>query len=262
MYMLQRIKALIIRHLIPTFRDPIRICDMLYWPFVDIVLIGFIGVWAQEGVAQSTTFTASLVASVAFWYLMQRAALEISRNFLVEIWEHNLTNILASPFSLSEIFTAFMAIGFIQAIITFIYSLLIIYFIFGQNLFIAVPQLLPTIPLFITSGYIIGLFTSSLIFYFGKTADALAWTMPFLFAILSGVYYPLRFFPVWIQKISYCLPATYLFDAVRSVIIENKLPFNNILISLILCIIYLFLTFSLLSVAYKYAKKRGLGALN
>lgn len=257
-----RISALLYRHLVPTFRDPMRISDMIYWPLVDMVLMGFLALWAQEGRAHSNDFILSLLTCVICWYLIQRSALEISRNLLIEIWENNLGNLLASPLSFFELCASLMTVGFIQALITFFYSMFIVWFIFSQNIFSIFIWLLPFVPLFIVSGWIIGFLTSSIIFYFGKTADTLAWALPWFFAIMSGVYYPLKLFPVWLQKISYLFPASYLFEGIRYMILEKSFPTANLIISFFLSLLYLFLAFLLLWWSFNAAKKRGLSTLS
>src|SRR3990172_4473575 len=94
---MRRIYAIMLRHIIPSFRDPIRITDAIYWPLVDITVFGFMATWSQENVTSGSSFVLGLLTCIICWYLVQRSALEIARNVLCEIWENNLTHLFATP---------------------------------------------------------------------------------------------------------------------------------------------------------------------
>lgn len=256
-----RIWAIITRHLIPMFRDPIRITDMAYYPLVDIILFGFLAVWAHEGTVKPDNFIFAFLNCVACWYLIYRSALEISRNLLIEIWDGHLVNLLAGPLSITELMISLMIIGFLQAFITFIYSGFVIWLIFGKNIFATIPLIFPYLPLFIVFGWIVGILTAALILYFGKNFEFVTWAFPWFFALLSGAYYSLELFPMWIQKVAALIPASYLFTGVRETINSGKIVPNNLLMGIILSIIYFFLVFKLLLWMFNKSKENGLNNL-
>ena len=257
---IQRIYAIILRHSIPTFRDAMRIADAFYWPLIDITMFGFIAIWTQEKML-SSSFMIGLLTCIACWYLVQRSGLEIGRNLLIEIWDGNLTNLFATPLSLSELMAALMSLGFIQAIVTFVYSLTIIWIFYAQNVFLIIPSLLPFIILFICSGWIIGFIVASIIFLFGRTIDTFAWAVLWFFAIICGAFNPVKFYPLWLQQISYLLPLTYLFEGVREMILYNNSPTPYLRTASVLTIIYFVLTYGLLTWAFSKSRKKGLAQL-
>jgi ABC-2 type transport system permease protein len=261
MIRLSRISALVSRHLIPTFRDPMRITDMLYYPLIDIIQLGFLVIWANEGGAKSHAFIYAFLTCVACWYLVYRSALEISRNLLVEIWEHHLINLLAGPLSLLEFMLSLMCIGLVQALITLFYSSCAILFIFSENIFTAYPLILPYIPLFIIFGWTVGLVTASLIFYFGKSVEFIAWAFPWFFALISGAYYPLSLLPMWAQKMAALFPVSHLFEGVRTTLKNGQLA-PTLPLAIFLTVSYFLAAFALLVWMFNKRKEKGFNHLS
>jgi len=256
-----RILGIISRHLIPTVRDPIRLADSLYYPFVDLILFGFLAVWAREGaISQSDNFMLIFLTCLACWYLVYRSALEISRNLLIEIWDNHLINLLAGPLSIAEFMISLMIVGLIQAVVTFVYSLLLIYFIFSQNIFYAAWLILFYLPLFLIFGWSIGLFTAALIFYFGKSMEFVTWAIPWAFALISGAYYSLNLFPKWIQKIALLFPGNYLFEGIRETLVMGPSSYN-LLMGIGVSIFYFCLAFKFLTWMFNKSKEKGLNNL-
>lgn len=262
MIKLSRITAIISRHLIPTFRDPIRIADSLYYPLVDMILFGFLAIWAREdSIPKSDNFMLLFLTCLVCWYLVYRSALEISRNLLVEIWEHHLTNLFAGPLSLLEFSISLMTFGLMQATITYIYSCFLVYLIFGQNIFYISMFILPYLPLFIVFGWTIGLFTAALIFYFGKNVEFVAWAIPWAFALISGAYYSLSLFPNWFQKIAYLFPGSHIFEGIREVI-TSGMNYYHLAVAAVISIFYFFLAFKFLNFMFNKSKENGLNNLD
>lgn len=262
MISVSRISAVISRHIIPTFRDPIRITDMLYYPLVDLILFGFLAIWAHtSSTTQPDNFISIFLTCVACWYLVYRSALEISRNLLIEIWDNHLVNLLAGPLSILELMIALMTIGLVQALITFVYSSFVIWLIFGVNIFVIYPVILPYMPFFVIFGWTIGLITAAFIFYFGKSVEFVVWAFPWFFALLSGAYYSLDLFPPWAQKIAALFPAGYLFSGVRAVLASHA-HVHKLLIGSFLALFYLALAFLFLLYMFNKSKEQGLSNLD
>lgn len=254
--------AIIKRHLIPTFRDPIRITDMAYYPFIDLMTFGFFGIWSHG--SQADIFIFSILTSISCWYLVYRPALEISRNLLIEIWDLSLVNLLASPITIKELTISLMTIGFIQATITFIYTSFLILLIFAKNIFILYPIIIYYFPLFIICGWTIGILTLALIFYFGKSVEFITWALPWLFALFSGAFYSIDLLPNWAQKIAGLFPLKYLFSEMRKAISQKDFNIysNDFVIAILLTIFYFILISLFLKYMVNKAKNKGLNNLS
>jgi ABC-2 type transport system permease protein len=52
-------------------------------------------------------------------------------------------------------------------------------------------------------------------------AESLAWTIMFLFLPLTCVYYPVAILPDFLQYVAWALPPTYVFEGMRSLLIDH-----------------------------------------
>ena len=70
-----RINALILRHLLLTFRVFHRMIDIMYWPLLNIILWGCNSLWHQK--TESPVITFMLLTALLFWQILFRANMEI-----------------------------------------------------------------------------------------------------------------------------------------------------------------------------------------
>ena len=106
-----------------------------------------------------------------------------------------------------------------------------------------------------------GFLGAAFIMYYGNKVQTLAWTMGFMFAPFSAVYYPLSSLPSWIQNISKFLPTTYVFEGMRGIINNQSLPLDMLLKSLGLNILYLTLSIAFFVFMFEKSRAKGLARL-
>jgi len=256
-----RISAIFQRHFIPLFRDPARLLDMFYWPIIDLTLFGFMATWAQAGMKDGDQFQMAVLTCISCWYVVYRTVLEIAKSLLIEMWDNHLANLFASPISFFDLIMSWIAQGFCQSMFCFFYSLSIILFFYHKNLFLLVPLLAPFLLLFLVFGWIVGLIIVSILLTFGRSAEMITWTLPWLFATISGAFYPVTLMPEAVQKIAYLLPSTYLFEGVRLVVTHKVIDGRLLFTALFFCIVYLCLVYKLVQIAFAKSKIQGLSRL-
>jgi ABC-2 type transport system permease protein len=71
------------------------------------------------------------------------------------------------------------------------------------------------------TSWAIGIFVSGLILRNGMGAENFAWSIMFLFMPLTCVYYPVTTLPTWLQPVAWILPPTYVFEGMRSLLIDR-----------------------------------------
>src|ERR1700691_5311102 len=76
------------------------------------------------------------------------------------------------------------------------------------------------INLMLTS-WAVGIFVSGLVIRNGLGAENFAWSIMFVFMPLACVYYPVTTLPVWLQPAAWVLPPTYVFEGMRSLLIQH-----------------------------------------
>jgi ABC-2 type transport system permease protein len=255
-----RVKAIILRHLILTFRDFHRFIDLIYWPLLEIIIWGFTARWFQSSQNQSEV-SLILLTALVFWQVILRAQFEISLSFLDELWSHNLVNLFSTPITLSEWITAVTLVGIVKCLFTFIFGALVIWLFYSLIIVLPFFTLLIYIFLLIGSGLAIGFLTTAAIAYWGQKIQTLAWVMGWFFAPFSGVFYPISVLPFWAQYMAAVLPMSYLFEGMRETVITGTINKHLLLYCFTLNIIYLVIALFLFKIAFEKSKSYGLARL-
>ena len=100
------------------------------------------------------------------------------------------------------------------------------------------------------------LVTSGLLRY-GPAFENVAWSSLFLLAPLGCVYYPLSILPDWLQILAKGLPLVYIFEEVRSILLNNVVNYSNIVSALILNLIYFISAVGIFYLAFAGARNKG-----
>ncbi len=106
-----RIHALLMRHMYLYQRSLARLLEIVYWPFVDLVVWGFITIYlAKEGKTLHGA-VAFFLGALILWDVLFRAQQGIALSFLEEMWARNLMNLFASPLTVGEYLAATMVLS-------------------------------------------------------------------------------------------------------------------------------------------------------
>jgi len=74
---------------------------------------------------------------------------------------------------------------------------------------------------------------------------------------LGCIYYPISILPDWLQLLAKTLPLVYIFEEVRSILMDNVVNYKNILTALALNLIYFVSAVVIFYSAFKEARKKG-----
>ncbi|MDP3940797.1 MAG: ABC transporter permease, partial [bacterium] len=74
----------------------------------------------------------------------------------------------------------------------------------------------------------------------------------------SAIYYPLSILPEWAQMIAALIPVSYIFEGSRQIITTGHIDMSKLIISFILNILYIVLSFVFLERSFKKVLKKGL----
>ncbi len=225
---LYRVTALIIRHLYLYRRSLPRIMEIFYWPFLDLVIWGFITLYLAQYQSQVPGFVTFFLGALILWDMLFRAQQGITITFLEELWARNLMNLFASPLKPSEFLAATMAMSVLKVTIVSIVMGVCALAFYSYNVLMIGLWLIPFVFNLVVTGWIIGVFTTSLIMRFGQEAEVLAWSMVFLFQPISCVFYPMEVLPTWLKGIAWVNPAAHIFEGMRAVLNTGGTPFSNL----------------------------------
>lgn len=219
-----RIGGLLSRHLYLYQRSVARLLEIFYWPFLDLVVWGFITIYlAKQGNELHGAVTFFLGALI-LWDVLFRAQQGIALSFLEEMWARNLMNLFASPLTVGEYLVATMVMSILK--VTAVGSLMMLFalFVYSYDIFLIGFALVPFIFNLLLSGWIIGVLTTSIIMRFGQQAEVLAWGMVFLFQPISCVFYPMEVLPELLQHIAWIIPPSHVFEGMRQVLLNDEFP--------------------------------------
>jgi ABC-2 type transport system permease protein len=177
--------------------------------------------------------------------------------FLEEIWSRNFTNLFVSPLKVSEIITALTLTALLRTLIGIVPAILVASPFFGVSLFDLGPPLFLLLLSLYFFGITLGLLVTSGLLRYGPAFENIAWSSLFLLAPLGCVYYPLSILPEWLQVLTKILPLVYIFEEVRSILLNNVVNYSNIVIALELNLIYFVGAVIIFYLAFYGARKKG-----
>lgn len=225
---LHRVGALILRHLYLYRRSLPRIMEIFYWPFLDLVIWGFITLYLARYQSEVPGFVTFFLGALILWDVLFRSQQGITITFLEELWARNLMNLFASPLKPSEFLAATMAMSVMKVTVVSIVLGGCALVFYSYNVLIIGLWLIPFVLNLVVSGWIIGVFTTSLIMRFGQEAEVLAWSMVFLFQPISCVFYPMDVLPQWLKAIAWANPAAHIFEGMRAVLTSGEAPLSSL----------------------------------
>jgi ABC-2 type transport system permease protein len=253
-----RISALLSRHLYLYKRSFPRVMEIIYWPFVDLVIWGFITVYLEQFKGGLPSFVTFFLGALILWDVLFRAQQGITISFLEEIWSRNLMNLFASPLKPGEFLLATMLLSIAKVLAVSCVTVAAALLFYNFNVFILGISLVPFVVNLIIMGWCIGILTTGLIMRFGQEVEVLAWGLVFLFQPISCVFYPLRVLPDWLQAIAWMNPAAHVFEGMRQVITRPGFPASELAWAFVLNTLYLVLLVAWFHMMFASCKEKGL----
>ncbi len=254
---LGKIYALSLRHIYLIKGSFPRIVDLIYWPTIQIFLWGFI---SKFFTLNSTYYnnTVGIILSAAILYdFLFRSSISYNMMFLEEIWSRNFTNLFIAPIKISEIIAALTFTAIFRTLIGLVPAALLAIPLFGVSIFkIGIPLIFLLLSLYVF-GVTLGLLVTSGLIRFGPSFENIAWASLFFLAPLGCIYYPVEILPEWLQYIAKLLPLVYLFEEMRSILIENTINYYAVFKACIISSLYFVLGVIVFYCSYDGAKERG-----
>jgi ABC-2 type transport system permease protein len=128
---------------------------------------------------------------------------------------------------------------------------------YDYNVLVIGLWLLPFVLSLVVTGWVIGVFTTSLIMRFGQEAEILAWSMVFLFQPISCVFYPMEILPAWLQGVAWMNPAAHIFEGMRAVLTGAGAPWTHLAWAGALNVLLLVAMVLLFYRTFEYCKEHG-----
>ena len=243
----RRIGALVKRYVYLLRSSGVRLVELIYWPFLQMLTWGFLQKYLAATTSPLAQGAGVLIGSVLLWDILFRSKIGFSTTFIEEMWSRNLGNLLTSPLRAYELVAALSLWSVIRLGVSMVPVAIAAYFIFGFNLLGLGLPLVAFFAVLVLTSWSLGLISAGVILRYGLGAEELAWSLAFLLLPLCCVYYPVSVLPGWLQVVALALPPTHVFEGMRSILLRNTFDPKELWWALSLNAVYLFagyLTFS------------------
>lgn len=257
---LYRVWAVMVRHLYNFRHSWDKISDSFYWPAMDIFLWGLTSQYLlTEGNLPNIALL--LLSGLVYWQIVWRSQHEITTNLLEEMWSRNMVNFFASPLTLGEWIVGVVFLGIAKMVVSVGFASLLVVFLYAVNVYSVGWLFLPYMLLLLMMGWFVGFLVAGIIISFGTRVQTLAWAGVYLLAPFSGIFYPISVLPEWAQQVARLVPASYVFEGMRQILIDGTVSWKSLLTSFGLNVVYLVLAISLFTYLFNRRKRYGLSRL-
>lgn len=256
---LSRIYAVYIRQWFLIKSNPIRLASSFIWLLISILQWGFISKYLATFGQTTFDLVNVLLGAIILWEVTTRVEQGLMMGFLEDIWRDNFINFFASPLKIKEYLTGLIVNSALMMVIGFIVMIAIAFF-FGYNIFAIGLMIFPFILILSMFGVAIGITVTSIIFRYGPAAEWIAWPIPLVLSIISGVFYPISTLPYALELLARLTPSAYVFESMRYISANHSYGsavWFNLLIGTILVIAYQYLTYRLFINTYRRNLKTG-----
>ena len=216
-----RVAAMVLRYWYLLRSSWPRLLELVYWPAVQMLMWGFLQLYISQNAGFFARAGGTFIGAVLLWDILFRGQLGFSISFLEEMWSRNLANLMISPLRPLEFVLALMVMSLVRLAVGIIPVTLLAIAFFGFNLFGLGLALAAFFVNLMLTGWAVGVFVSGLVLRNGLGAENLAWTIMFIFLPLTCVYYPVAVLPHWLQVVAWLLPPTYVFEGMRTLLIDH-----------------------------------------
>ena len=260
---LRRVWGLIYRHLCLYRRSWPRLLELAYWPILQMCIWGFTASFItsraiagqhSNGLLLAAT---ALLSGVLLWEVAIRSQMGVAVSFLEEIWSRNLAHIFLSPLRPWELILGLIGVATLRVAAGILPAILVAYLLYAFNLFALGPILVLFFANLMIMGWAVALGVVSLILRHGAGAEALAWSLLFGLTPLSAVFYPVSALPAWLQPVSLAIPATHVFQGMRSALLHGHVAWGEMLWAIGLNAIWLTVAGLLFASQFRAARIRG-----
>lgn len=254
---LRRMWGLMLRHIYLYLGSWPRLVEMMYWPTINILMFGFLSLNVLRSLTDAKILYGVMVAGVLLNETQVRVSQGMMMLFLEEIWSRNLGHLFASPMSFANYAAGVIGLGLMRTVISILPTVFIARYLFGFDLLTLGWPLALYFPLLIFNGWWMGTMVVSLLLRYGLSAEWLAWMGIWLLIPIMCPYYPVSVLPLPLQYVAWCLPGTYVFESMKSLIAGHGPAMHNLLIALGLNVAWFCAALLVFSKAWQSARKAG-----
>lgn len=227
-----RIATVVRRHWLVLWRGPHRWFEICFWPLMDVILWGSLGIYMSRVSTASGARTVNfLLAGIILFWTMTVVQMTMSMSIMDETSTRNLLNVLTTSVTPAEYLVGVALYGLIKLLLTMTTLTIVTIVIYGFSLASLGWVTLPIIVLLVVNGWAIGFVVLGLMLRFGPSAEILTWGLNYVMMALSGVFFPASALPGGLGSITRYLPTGLAFAAMRTVLGGQAAPWRDLMLA-------------------------------
>ncbi len=235
----RRISAMVLRSWYLMRSSLPRALELVYWPFLQLLTWGFLQKHLSSTDNPAVIAGGVLIGAMLLWDVLVRSQLGLSIAFLEEVWSRNLGHLMMSPLRPNEFVAGLFIVSLIRMAIGLVPVALLSYWFFGFNVFAMGLPLVLFFACLTLTGWALGLATTGAVLRFGLGAEGIVWSAVFVLLPICCVYYPVATLPGWLQPVALALPPTWVFEGMRTLLLEGQVRWSHIGVALLLNLIFM-----------------------
>jgi ABC-2 type transport system permease protein len=254
---IKRIFAIFWRQMILLKVSPIRPINTFYWVAVDLFLWGVLTRYLDSAGISGFHPVPVLMGAVILYNFLTRVIFGISISFLEDVWTRNLINLFSSPLRLHEYMLGFVAVVLVQSGLSLVFMALLARFFLAYSIVSFGLPLIAFVGVLFIFGIAMGIFTTAVMVRFGPSAEMFSWSFPAILAPMSAVFYPLSALPPFLRAIGFFIPATHVFEGMRTLVRTGAVSGRELAIGFVLALVYCAAAYFFLHRSYQSVLRRG-----
>ena len=220
-----RIAAVIRRHWLVLWRGPHRWFEIAFWPVMDAILWGSLGLYLSTAAGTpDATVVALLLGGITLFWTLTVVQMTVSLSVTDETNTRNLLNVLTTSVTPTEYLMGVAAFGLMKLTMTMTTISVMTALIYGFTLNSLGWNALPIVLLLIVNGWALGFVILGLILRFGPSAEILTWGLNYVMLSISGVFFPVSALPGGVGAFVAYLPTGLAFEAMRTILRGEPAP--------------------------------------
>src|SRR3989344_2154453 len=251
---LSRVYAIVLRHYYLTIHQLERASDLFLFPILGLVLWGIFAVAFKD---QFSSFVLFLVGGMILWVVFERVGTGIGIDFMWDVWERNLINVMASPITLFEYISGLVAVSVVKVVVSFFAMWVVASLLFGFSISSFGFSLAAFWINLVIFAVVLGIFNVSIVMRFGNTVGPLTWILPFMIQPFAAVFYPISVLPPLVQKAVWFLPISHVFEGMRYTFEHKSFNSSEFLIAFVLNVVYFVLVLIFFAYMLNLVKRKG-----
>jgi ABC-2 type transport system permease protein len=161
-------------------------------------------------------------------HVVYQSNVSMATGFMDETWSRNLLNLMVSPLREIELLTSLVLTSLVRLVIGLGAVALAAWGLYAFDVTSAGPGLVPVVAVLMLVGWSISLIVIGLILRYGSGAEILTWGILFIVIALSGAFYTTDALPAALQPVSNVLPSTHAFQAARTLLDGDPMPWDQL----------------------------------